>query len=335
MLRKSQILNRVIGVLFMLFLPAFTTAQTQEYKDYIIEKGDTLWDISNKELKDPFLWPKVWKENPDIKNPDKIYPKQKIKIPLYLLQKEIIPETKPVAKPVIKPKIPKEKPVEKVIEPIRKEYLVNKHVLISSGYIAESVHSVGKILDTPTGKTVIGKGDYAYIKTNKPVKKGDKFYVIVPIEKVKHPKTGRTLGYLIDIRGTVEVVGQEENDDPKVIVTNAYFDISTGNLLDDYYEIEPPLAPENPRKPNINGYVVASKHLHLISVPFDIAYIDKGSRDGLQVGDMLATTVQSKHKIYNSLIQIINTREATSTVIIRKSMDTVTKGDGVTEIKQE
>lgn len=334
MLRESRILNKIIWILFMLLLPVFASAQTQEYKDYTVEKGDTLWDISNKELKDPFLWPKVWKENPEIKNPDRIYPKQKIKIPLYLLQKEIVPEKKPIAKPVIKPKIPKEKPIE-IIQPVKREYLVNKHILISSGYITESVHSVGEISDTPTGRTILGKGDYAYIKTNKPVKKGDKFYVIIPTEKVKHPKTGRTLGYLIDIRGTVEVVGQEENDDPKVVVTNAYFDISTGNLLDTYYEIEPPLAPENPRKPDINGYVVASKHLRLINVPYDIAYIDKGRKDGLQVGDLLATMAQSKHKIYNGLIQVINLRDSTSTVIIRKSTDAVTKGDGVTGVKPE
>lgn len=332
--RKNHILNKTFILLFFLLLPSLVAAQMQEYKDYTVQKGDTLWDISNKELQDPFLWPKVWKENPAIKNPDRIYPKQKVKIPLYLLQKEIIPETKPVAKPVIKPVIPKEKPVE-IIQPVKKEYLVNKHIFISSGYITESVHSVGEISDTPTGRTILGKGDYAYIKTNKPVKKGDKFYVIIPTEKVKHPKTGRTLGYLIDIRGTVEVVGQEENDDPKVVVTNAYFDISTGNLLDTYYEIEPPLSPENPRKPDINGYVVASKHLRFINVPYDIVYIDKGRNDGLEVGDLLVTTLQSQHKIYNGLIQVINLRDSTSTVIIRKSNDTVTKGDSVTGVKPE
>ena len=60
----------------------------QEIKDYKVKGGDTLWDISNKELQDPFLWPKIWKENPGIVNPDRIYPDQSIKIPLYLLQKE-------------------------------------------------------------------------------------------------------------------------------------------------------------------------------------------------------------------------------------------------------
>ena len=72
-----------------LILPAFAFSQTEEIKEYKVKGGDTLWDISNKELQDPFLWPKIWKNNPEISNPDRIYPGQSIKIPLYLLQKEM------------------------------------------------------------------------------------------------------------------------------------------------------------------------------------------------------------------------------------------------------
>jgi len=70
-------------VLILILLPLHAQSQTEEIKDYTIMKGDTLWDISGKELNDPFLWPKVWKENPEIGNPDRIYPDQKIRIPLY------------------------------------------------------------------------------------------------------------------------------------------------------------------------------------------------------------------------------------------------------------
>lgn len=49
---------------------------------HVVVKGDTLWDISETYLEDPFLWPQVWKlsGNKFIKNPHLIYPGDKIRI---------------------------------------------------------------------------------------------------------------------------------------------------------------------------------------------------------------------------------------------------------------
>jgi len=327
--RKSLLLFFLI-----LLFPSLTFAEMQiyqEYKDYIIERGDTLWDISQKELQDPFLWPKVWKENPEIKHPDRIYPDQNIKIPLYLLQKEI-PAEKPKPKVVKKPQI-LEKPAEETVEPEKIEYLVDRNILIASGHIADSVPEIGKITDAPTDRMILGDNDYAYIKTNEPVHIGDKFYFIDVVEKVNHPDSGRRLGYLIEILGIAEVV--ENSGDPKVLITTSFGEISLGDLLDNFYEIEQPLAIESPRKPDLAGYVVATKQLHGISGTWDTVYTDKGSNDGLEVGDLLATTLQSKHKIYNGLIQIINLRASTSTAIVRKSDREIVEGDGITKVKEE
>lgn len=41
---------------------------------YIVKEGDTLWDISADKLQDPFAWPKIWSQNPQIENPHLIYP---------------------------------------------------------------------------------------------------------------------------------------------------------------------------------------------------------------------------------------------------------------------
>ena len=154
---------------FMVIAFSFLTSsgQDMEYKEYKVLKGDTLWDISSKEIKDPFLWPKIWKENPDVKNPDRIFPSQMIKIPLRLIQKEqeeeaatekasAVTET-PKAEPKKEEQL---KPAETKIEPVKKNYLADENLILSSGYItdyiAKEIKSVGKVTGSPSGKTLFG-----------------------------------------------------------------------------------------------------------------------------------------------------------------------------------
>jgi len=36
---------------------------------HAVQKGDTLWDLSEGYLNDPLLWSKIWMINPGIANP--------------------------------------------------------------------------------------------------------------------------------------------------------------------------------------------------------------------------------------------------------------------------
>lgn len=48
--------------------------------EYTVKKGDTLWDISSLFLNDPWKWPQLWQLNPQVENPNLIYPGDTLKL---------------------------------------------------------------------------------------------------------------------------------------------------------------------------------------------------------------------------------------------------------------
>ncbi|BCB97347.1 peptidoglycan-binding protein LysM [Dissulfurispira thermophila] len=296
--------------------------------EYIIKKGDTLWDISEEKMRDPFLWKKLWKANPHIKNPDLIFPGQKLNIPRDVVEnkKEGIQEEIGVVPKKTEGNIIPVKVMPKTIPAQKKNYLTSKEILLQGGYISDDVKSIGKIYGSSQKKTLLGRGDYVCIETEKPTHINDKFYILNQPEKVIHPVTEDHIGYLIRIKGIIEVVG-EDNGNKKALVIESYNEITIDDMLITFYPVESPIEPDKQRRPAVTGYIIKLWDKYNMSSAGSIVYLDKGALDGIEIGDMFNVFSSEKPHIPLGTIQVITTKDKTSVALLKKAFSEVKAGD--------
>jgi len=227
-LRRSFILPVLLAMCLLgsiLFGPAYTLGQQGEKGSregvYIIKKGDTLWDLSGEFLNDPFLWPKLWQDNQYITNPHWIYPGNPIRF--YPFEEVKIPPAKPVEikPPEVKPEIAKkppveEKPVEEVVPPVKPPEVVLKPEVLPpkdarwAGFLTkEEFPGIGVVVEPKqSGRLLIAEGDIIYLafKTRDTIEIGERYTIFRTSPMVKHPHTGESLGWKVNILGDCKII---------------------------------------------------------------------------------------------------------------------------------
>ncbi|MBI5408527.1 MAG: LysM peptidoglycan-binding domain-containing protein [Nitrospirae bacterium] len=321
--------------LFLLISHYVYAQDAEQPQEYIIQKDDTLWDISGNKLQDPFLWPKLWNVNPHIENPDLIHPGDKIMLPsMKELMKEAEAEKESATLPApekkkrtvrLKPER-ETKPTETnsvftFPEGSAKKYIVGKNLYISSGWIADMFPSIGEVSSSPLGHKSAGENDIVYLKFYKeePV---NKFFAIRDIKIVKHPKTGKKLGQQIRVTGVLEIIGSDSSI-PKAKIISSFEEIQVGDGLLPYREMESPLIPVVVRAPQMEGYIVETHMNQKMSGEGNIIFLDKGKNDGLLVGDVFSTISDPPVERATGKIQVISVQPTTSSAVVLKSSEEI------------
>lgn len=327
-------------------------AGPEEFAPYIVKQGDTLWDITDTFLKDPFLWPFIWKANPYITNPDLIFPGSKLTIPsLAPIERALKAEAAPkeslgekhaaVEKPIQPTPVAtdEELPAEGsgLVMPEERIFpIIDKYAMLSAGFVNGEETGDTVVGSPEKGKAIFGYDDIVYvsIRGRENINLGDKYLIFTPLHKVKHPKTGATFGKLIKGLGILQITAKDPAANVLTARITLSFDaIEKGNMLTPYQE--PALVYQSPQKKakDISGYILEVTDKRSINAQADVVYLDKGNADGVEPGDRFLVYVEPDKRGFPremiGEVQVLLVKEHTSTAFVRKSTKPMGKGSAV------
>ena len=260
----------------------FTDAAPDQYT---VVRGDTLWGIAGRFLKQPWRWPQIWQMNRDqIHNPHWIYPGQVIIIdrvngtmrlstgsnanPTVKLSPEVRVEQGRDAIPSIPPE---------AIEPyLTQPLIVDSPAMLDAPRVVASKERV-----------ILGTGDVAYVAgiTDPSV---DVYQVYRPGHALRDPDTNKIIAYQADYLGTARV--SRPGDPATITITSSKADIQVGDrLVAATRPVVINYVPHAPTAP-IAGRVistVADSGVAYAGVNMIVA-INRGAADGLDIGSVLA-----------------------------------------------
>jgi len=334
------ILSILILSIFLL-MPNFpgsqTAAQDQptvKYETgfyYTVQKGDTLWDLSQKFSDTPWQWPEMWKENSQIANPHRIYPGQRIR--LYRRRG---------AQGYGENSSSKDKTVADKPELTN---MLDFHFasIDRVGFIRKDpVQSLGTIFKVEGQKEMISTGDLVYIRPgdNAPLAKGRKLTIYRTLKPIKAKDTRELIGIQHYLTGAVEITIVRPDFVLGRIVA-AYRPVKVGDLLMPYDRRLPQIVMQQSPE-GLEGHIIESEEHQSMFGEGAIAFIDKGEQEGVRPGQLYwiykqeEFRINPKEKYATTLtpvllgeLLVLHTEKTTATVMITDSLTAIEPGSKI------
>ena len=257
---------------------------------YVVKKGDTLWDISQMFLNNPWQWPEIWHVNPQVDNPHLIYPGDVLNLvyidgrPQLVVKRgrdiKLSPQVRISELDLAIPAIPLD-----AISPFLSESrVVSRDALRNAPYV----------LAGTGGRIVSGAGDELFSRG--PVPEDQLNYGIFrPGDAYTDPDTRELLGYQAFFIAGAKVLDVQrdakgkEPDIATLALNKSTEEVRRGDRLlpDEERQISANFYPDAPDN-DITGYIIAVEGGVSQIGSMDVVVLNKGARDGLEVGHVMA-----------------------------------------------
>ncbi|HEB57370.1 MAG TPA: LysM peptidoglycan-binding domain-containing protein [Gammaproteobacteria bacterium] len=263
---------------------------------YVVKRGDTLWDISKRFLKDPWLWPEVWQINPKIRNPHLIYPGDVIVLYFDENGKPFI--TLDGAGGYAPPSRVK---TVKLSPEVRYETLDKSINTIPRSAIApflggarvvseQDLKHAPYVISSYEQHLVAGSGDRIYVLGIKDRSVGA-YDVVRPVGEYRDPETGEMLGYEVARVADARLVrfGDSKDRPSTLDVTQAHQEIFNKDMLlpREEQKLDFDFTPRPPID-EVAGEIISVFQGVAQIGQYNIVVLNVGEREGVEPGHVLA-----------------------------------------------
>ena len=218
--------------------------------EYVVQVGDTLWDIAGTFLRDPWYWPEIWYINPDIENPHLIYPGDV----LALVYIEGAPRVTTVRASSIR--LSPEARVTPLTEAITSVSYESVAAFLSSGVILQKkeVEDLPYLVATRGDHMIASAGNHIYVRGTGDAP-GTQFNIVQIGDPLIDPDNNKLVGYQGNLVG--EGTLNRSGDPATVALTKSSQEAKQGDVLVPT-SVDVPLN-FFPRAPssNIDGQIIA------------------------------------------------------------------------------